>query len=198
MAINPFGSAPLRHIASYTSSGNFVVPSGINSVFVSIHGASGGGAGGVQNGGNNTSAQNNNINKGASGLISGAFVQVVPDSTYAIAIGAAGTGGNSNAQGGTGGTTSFDTLAFRVLGGAGSTASFSGQNTANVTQASSAGQTTLTTLSPAGAITRTGAITNQNTGVSIGGNAGTNSDFGNRYGAGTGAAGAAGQVYIYA
>ena len=198
MAINPFGSAPLRHIASYTTSGNFVVPAGINSVFVSIHGASGGGAGGTQNAGYGASAQNNNINKGASGIISGAFVQVVPSSTYAVAIGAGGTAGSANAQGGTGGTTSFDTLAFSVTGGPGSVTSYTGQNTSNVGQGSASGQTSLTTLSPSGAITRTGTITNQNTGGTVGGNAGANSSGGNRYSAGVGAIGAAGQVYIYA
>lgn len=197
MAINSFGSAPLRHIASYNSSGNFVVPAGVNSVFVSIHGASGGGAGGTT-GSNNQGALSNNINKGGSGIISGAFVQVVPSSTYAIAIGAAGAGGNFGATGGTGGTTSFDSSAFSVTGSAGSTPSFSGQNTANVASGTSAGQTSLTTLSPAGAITRTASIANQNTGGTVGGNAGTNSDYGNRYGGGAGSVGAAGQVYIYA
>ncbi len=198
MAINPFGSAPLRHIASYTSSGNFVVPAGINSVFVSIHGSAGGGAGGTQNAGYNAPSTANNINKGASGLISGAFVQVVPSSTYAVAIGAGGAGGNSNQTGATGGTTSFDTLAFQVTGSAGSVTSYSGQNTANVAVGSSSGQTSLTTLPPSGAITRTGSITNQNTGGTTGGNQGQNSSQGNRYGASAGAIGASGQVYIYA
>jgi hypothetical protein len=42
MAINTSGK-PLRHVSTFTSSGNWVTPAGVTSVFVSINGASGGG-----------------------------------------------------------------------------------------------------------------------------------------------------------
>jgi len=111
MAINTNPGSPLRLVGSITTSGNFSVPAGTSVAFVSIHSSTGGG-GGSQGPGPRYSLSGAGA-AGGTGIVAGAWVQVVPGSTYPVVIGAggsAGTGGSNNAavSGGVGGTTSFD------------------------------------------------------------------------------------------
>lgn len=192
MAININPGSPLRHVATFNGSSNFIAPQGATLAFVSIHGASGGGSGGSGR------AQGG---VGGTGTISGAFVQIIPGGTHIVTIGAGGNGGApGNAHvpsqaGGAAGTTIFDG-AFQVTGaGGGGAVTRYGQGNAGAVGVGS-GTTTLTTVSPAGALIRTGTISSQNTGGSAGGNGGNES--GNRYSSGqAGSAGVAGQMHIY-
>ena len=203
MAINTNPGTPLRHVATYNATGNFVVPQSKDVVFVSIHsaiGGSGGGQGARYSGtglptGRSTGA-------GGQGKVSGAFVSVTPGGTYAVTIGAGGVAGagsgignTAGTAGGTGGTTSFDTAIVSVGSGGGQggdryTANFN----AGTTAADASGITSLTSLSPTGALIRTSGLTSQTTGAST--NPGV--AMTNRYGNGVnGSAGPAGIVHIY-
>jgi|LakMenE01Jun11ns_1017448.scaffolds.fasta_scaffold9872350_3 hypothetical protein len=201
MAIDTTSGSPTRFLSALTSTGNFTVGAGLTQVFVSIHGASGGGAGGSV--GNRYSGSGGQQSPGGVGRIAGAWIQVLPGSTYAVAIGAGGAGGTrahgqsptSGNTGATGGTTTFDVNALVVTGGGGgasnATGAFPAPNTGNAT-----GTTTLSTLPPSNtALARTGTITTQLTGGSAGGNAGGHSTWVSN--PGDGGTGAAGQVYIY-
>ena len=200
MAINVNPGIALRQIATYNSSGNFIVPTGVTSVFVSVHSSSGGGASGQgPQGGRynqNAAAGSNTGGAGGAGIVSGAWVQVSPGTTYAVVVGAGGAGGTAagwNQQpvsGAAGGTSSFDGSTLSVVGGAGGT-------TSTGTQASASGLTNLSSQSPTSlAMTRTSSISNQNTGATVGGNGGApaNSAFNSST---PGNAGAGGQVHIY-
>ena len=46
MAINVNPGTPLRHVATYTATGNWTAPLGTTVAFVAIHGATGGGGAG--------------------------------------------------------------------------------------------------------------------------------------------------------
>lgn len=185
MAINTNPVSPLRHVATFNSSGNYLAPAGATLAFVSIHGASGGGAGGTNNGRYATGGP------GGSGLVAGAFVQITPSGNHVVTVGAAGAAGiqGNSGNGGSGGTTSFDG-ALSVTGGTGGSVTQGRYSTGTGgNQSTASGTTSLTSLSPSGAIVRTGNISTQNTGAAAGGNGGV------RYSAG--AAGSAGQLHIY-
>ena len=190
MAIDINPGTPLRAIASYTASGNFVVPAGTTRTFVSIHSATGGGGGrnaGCRYGGNTDGSA------GGAGIVSGAWVQVSPGSTYAIVIGAGGGAGTTGA-GGTGGTSSFDGNAFVVTGSGGGT---DNSNTAGAASTSS-GLTTLSSLNPGGAtIGKTGTISNQNTGALAAGVGGGGANRYNSFRNPSPSAGVSAQLYIY-
>jgi len=191
MAINTSPGTPLRHVATYNASGNFVAPAGTNVAFVSMHSSSGGGGGGSgqQAGG-----------PGGTGIVVGSFVQVVPAGVHAVTIGAGGAGsaaGGVNANAGsTGGTTIFDG-AFQVTGSNGAVGATRYLTGTIGSAGAGSGTTTLTSLSPSGALIKTGSITTQNTGGFAGGNGGNAGN--SRYGGGGGAGntGASGQVHIY-
>jgi hypothetical protein len=201
MAIDSTTGSPQRFLSSLTSTGNFTVGAGLTQVFVSIHGASGGGAGGSV--GNRYSGSGGQQSPGGTGLVAGAWVQVLPGSTYAVAIGAGGAAGTrANGQsptagntGGTGGTTTFDVNALVVTGGGGGVSNATGAYPAANT-GSATGTTTLSSLPPSNtALARTGTITSQLTGGSAGGNGGGHTNWTGD--PGSGSVGAAGAVYIY-
>ena len=201
MAININPGSPLRHVATYNTSGNWTAPAGTNLAFVSIHSATGGGAAGhsrPQRYGQQLAGA-----AGGTGIVSGAYVQVTPGSAHVVTIGAAGAGGAgggsdvNNAGGANGGTTTFDG-AFSVTGTGGANAwTTSGRYSINSNvgaSANSAGTTSLTSLNPGNTtLIRTGTISNQATGAS-GGGAGGNAT---RYNNNAGGTGANGIVHIY-
>ena len=166
MAIDVSLGQPLRHAATYVSSGSFVVPKGVNRVFAVVHGSTGGAGGGtvVSAGG-----------QSGPGLCSGAWVQVLPGNTHQVVVGAGGTIGahanapaNSNpASGNLGGVTSFDgaVLVNSSNGGGGANARYGGPSGNTGTSGTSSGPTTIPSVSPSNStIVRTGTISNQNTG----------------------------------
>lgn len=103
-----------------TSNGNWTCPSGITKVFLTMIGGGGGGGG---NGGGGGSSGAAIINKPYT---------VVPDSSYAVVIGAGGTAGAGGASGagGAGGSTTFDS-SVTASGGNGGTGGASGAGGAN-------------------------------------------------------------------
>jgi hypothetical protein len=206
MAININPGTPIRHVATYTSSGTFTPPAGVTTAFVSMHSATGGGGGaaGQDNG--------NGGGQGGLGLVVGSFVEVIPGVACTVTIGAAGALGVSNvgrynspraASGGTGGTTSFDGNFFVTgsVGGQGGVGRDQGNTVgdagAALTSGAATGTTTLTSLSPASAVTRVKGISTQASGASVGGTGASQAN--NRYSQGTSAAtvGLAGIVHVY-
>lgn len=100
------------NITVYTSgSGNFVAPSGITKVYVSMIGGGGGGAGA-----NSSSAACGGGGGSGAYVINQAFT-VVPASSYAYVVGDGGAGGVGLANGSNGVASSFN--AFSVAGGSG-------------------------------------------------------------------------------
>jgi hypothetical protein len=89
MAIDSFSQPPLRHLASFLSSGTFTVPEGATRLYVSVNGAQGS---------NWYSNSRGNSRRG------NGYVNVVPGKTAQVIIGAAAASGT----GLTAGTTSFD------------------------------------------------------------------------------------------
>jgi hypothetical protein len=203
MAININPGDALRHIATFTSTGNFVVPAGIKVAFVSIHGSAGGG------GATRPGSPTGNVGgTGGPGLVAGAFVEVSPGSTYAVTIGAgggvgtgSGSGRYANATvGGTGGTSSFDSGSiFAVTGGLGGNVANAGTSGNIGATGAASGLTTLTALSPASAMARVKGITTQATGGTTGGTGGVNNQSDGRYGTSTpgASAGQGGFAHIY-
>jgi hypothetical protein len=99
---NPvWGSAGggLQSIQSFTSSGTYTKPAGINKIKVIVTGAGGGG-------GNAGSPSNGGGGGGCSGGTAIEIIDVSSISTVSVTIGAGGAGGTSN-KGGDGGTSSF-------------------------------------------------------------------------------------------
>jgi len=200
MAININPGQPVRHVATFNSSTNWVAPLGTTLAFVSMHGSGGGGRGGVSFGGD----PNNNTGVGGAGIVGGAWVQVTPGSSHVITIGAGGAGGAGNtntnstpAAGSQGGTTSFDS-SFFVFGGNGAPSATRNTNSAGTTSNASA-TTTLTSLSP-GAATVPRVLSEPTTQTSGGFAFGNQGAHGNaRYGANpaAGNAGQSGQIHIY-
>ena len=197
MAINTSPGTALRHILTANSSTTWTAPAGVTVAFISVHSSSGGAGGG------GSSRYNSPGGNSGTGGIAGAFVQVTPGLAHSITIGAGGAGGpggqgNGGGAGSTGGTTNFDN-AFTVPGGAGGgggTGPSGGATGPNGFASAPSGTTSLTTLSPAGAIPRVGVITTQN----VGGVAGSSSvgTPGPRYGVGnTGGTGTAGFMHVY-
>ena len=192
MAININPGAPLRHVATFNSSGTFTPPTGTNLAFVSVVGSGSGGYG---------SAPNIAGNTGFTGGVAGAYVQVVGGSPHVVTVGAGGAGAGSSGNflaPGTGGTTSFDgRISITGAGGnAGSRYSVGNQNFS-----SASGATTLTTINPgANTLISTGTITSQTSGGSAGG---VGTPGGTRYtprytgGSTSGGSGTGGAIHIY-
>ena len=191
MAININPGSALRHASVFTSSGTWTAPTGTTLAFVSIHGATGGGGGYAFRYGGTSGA-------GGTGVVVGAWIQVVPGAQHIVTIGAGGAAGTTSGvnryrtgnNGAAGGSTVFDS-SLTVTGTTGGQAGGgSGSGGAG------SGQTTLSALSPsASALIKTGTISSQNTGASAGG---TGASAGSRYGATTEATvGASGIVHIY-
>jgi hypothetical protein len=162
------GVGSARHVQTFTSTGTFTPPLGVNQVYVSIEGATGG-CGGI----GAHSTRYGNVPGGAggnggAGAIVGAWVQVLPGVAYTVTIGAGGsTGGDgrlnvgTGGQGSTGGTTGFDGV-LTVSGGTGGYGSgpYSGNGSAGSTGALAYARTSLTTLSPSSSATpRVGTVT---------------------------------------
>jgi hypothetical protein len=199
MAIDINPGKSLRHATTVNSTGNWTPPPGTNLAFIAVHGATGGGGGGSYHA--RYSGGQPQSGNGGAGLIAGAWVQVTPGLAHAITIGAGGAGGagtnnhsGSGSAGAAGGTTIFDN-AITVTGtGGGAPTNFNNQTPGATGSAGSAsGQTSLTALSPTGAIVRTATIATQTTG-GIAGGVGANSS---RYTFSAGGAGSSGQVHIY-
>lgn len=96
----------------FISSGTFVVPAGITSVYLSMIGGGGGG------GGSDTSGPGGG--GGAGGWVLNYLFSVTPGNSYTVTIGTGGTRGNNaggNTPGGSGVATSFDVVS--VPGGSG-------------------------------------------------------------------------------
>jgi len=208
MAININPGSPVRHVSTFTASGNFTPPPGINVAFISVHSSTGGGGGGGSGG----SLSSGTGGTSGDGKVSGAFVEVIPGVAHAIAIGAGGAGGAAptpgsryvaytGGTGATGGTTTFDGTALAVPGSSGGVGGFGGtryryQGTNGGTGAvagAPTGITSLTSLPPSGALTRTKTITQQATG----GTAGSAGGVGQRYSGPAGTAGASAIVHVY-
>ena len=97
--------------SNYSSSGNWTAPSGVTSITVEAWG--GGGAGG---------GATTNLGKGgggAGGQYARKLLTVVPGQTYAVVVGAAGTG--STGSGTAGGDSTFAATSVVAKGGAGGT-----------------------------------------------------------------------------
>ena len=133
MAIDNISHPPLRHIATFLSSGTFTVPDGVGRVYATVEGARG--------------QSNRGVQPGSTHRTSG-YVQVIPGKSAQVIIGAT-AGENSTA-----GTTSFDG-AIQVFGSASSTHySRYGQNATGGNAAASSLTTSLPTGAPDGAIVR--------------------------------------------
>ena len=101
---NTFASAGggLQSIQTFTSSGTYTKPSGINKIKVYITGGGGGG------GSSNASATNQSGGGGASGGTAIELIDATSITTVTVTIGAGGTAGQSGGSvGGHGGTSSF-------------------------------------------------------------------------------------------
>ena len=179
MAININPGSPLRHVASFTSSGTYKVPEGTTIVFASVRGSSGGGG---QGAGDTNRYGGQAGRAGGAGVITSGFVQVTPGRDHTVTIGAGG--GNSA----TGGTSTFDG-GITVTGGAGGS-----QASVGATGSGSA-ITSLTTVPPsATSLSRVFGNTTQSTGGTTGGAGGGTTPWG--AGAG-GAGGQSGSIEIY-
>ena len=88
MAISSMQRPPLRHFASFVSSGTLLIPEGITKVYVSVEGATG--------------ISHSNAAAGQTQRARG-YVEVIPGKSALITIGAASTTNSARA-----GTTSFD------------------------------------------------------------------------------------------
>lgn len=124
--VNPLS----RGVQKFTSDGTFVVPAGVNVVYLSGSGGGGGGGGGA----GRASSSNAAGGGGGGGAGRSALkeaVSVVSGQSIAVRIGAAGSrgaGGPTNSSGGTGGSggeTSFGSL-LSLSGGAGGGAGIAG------------------------------------------------------------------------
>jgi hypothetical protein len=182
MGIDITPGGPLKLAKSITTTGNFTVPTGINSVYAVVYGAGGGGNGGTTTNPGGSGAA------GRSGSIAAAYIQVSGGQILSVTIGAGGTAGNSSGGGGgTGGTTSIDTNVLSVAGSSTSTR-------ANAAVAA----TENVNLAPAGALAQVGTVTfstNLVGGAGGAGGGGGNNSYGSPGGAGS--AGGSGAVYLY-
>ncbi|MDD2701151.1 MAG: LamG domain-containing protein [Sideroxydans sp.] len=96
---------------TFTVSGTWTAPAGVTSVDVEVWGGGGAGGGARANPGKGGG--------GAGGQYAKKIVTVVPGNTYAIAVGAGGSGGTRD--GGAGGDSTFDATVVVAKGGAGGT-----------------------------------------------------------------------------
>ena len=125
MAIDSFSQPPLRHLASFISSGTFTVPEGATRLYVSVNGAQG---------------QNWYSNARGNSVRGNGYVNVIPGKTAQVVIGATAAAGT----GLTAGTTSFDG-AIIVTGSQNGTQGRYGGQTGAI------GAATITTSLPGGA-----------------------------------------------
>lgn len=91
-----------KTISAIVNSSSFVIPAGVTQIRIRLVGGGGGASG-------NSSAQPSGAGGGGGGYSEGLF-NVTPGSSFAITIGAGGTGGSASGSGGTGGTSSFGAL----------------------------------------------------------------------------------------
>jgi len=93
-------------IQIFTASGTFTAPADITKIYITMCGAGGGG-------GYSTLADWGSSGGGAGGCIIHYPYVVSPGNSYAVTIGAGGSGGTASVQtGGSGGSTSFDTISL--------------------------------------------------------------------------------------
>ena len=161
MATDRVSSKTPVAVAEYNSSGFYNAPAGVNRIFVSTIGASGG-PGGLTVNGADSSGQ------GGPAISGGAAYAISPGITYTVTIGAVGARGtsgtnitgrygiegtNNGGTGSTGGSTTFDSS---VTANGGTGGSGSGAATATGSAGTmSFGQTSLPPVYPAGAVVRT-------------------------------------------
>ncbi len=107
----------LKSVQTFTVSGVWTKPAGINSVRAQLVGGGGGGAGGGTNRGSG----------GGAGGYAEEFIDVSATSSETVTIGAGGTAGAADSSGGNGGTTSFGSL-LSATGGTGGTVNADGGN----------------------------------------------------------------------
>lgn len=106
------------HAQTFTSSGNFTVPSGVTTIYVSGCGGGGGGGSGATNSGGQSSLVGGG---GGGGGGAGSFIikqprSVTPGDVLTINIGGAGSGGSgSNAGAGNNGTSGGETFIAGIL-----------------------------------------------------------------------------------
>lgn len=178
LGISAFGQTQ-----TFTSSGTFNVPAGVNKVTVEAWG--GGGAGGGVN-------ASNTQNRGGGGGAGGSYtkttnVTVTPLGTVTVTIGAGGVGATA-ANGGAGGTTTFGSGSpVTAIGGSGGTL---GQNTAS--SGAGAGITTGTNFNGGAGGTAPGDATNATAGGGGGGGAGSTGSGSAGSGSSAGAGGSGG------
>ncbi len=98
-------------VQTFTTSGNFTVPSGVTSITVECWGAGGGGG--------RSTSDNTGRGGGGGGAYASSVLTVSPGAVIAYSVGAGGTGGNLTAAQNTGGTTSFGTTLVVAVGGGG-------------------------------------------------------------------------------
>ena len=140
MAVDNISHSPVRHIATFLTSGTFAVPEGVSKVYVTVEGTRGNTHGGGTPGATNRS----------SGL-----VEVIPNKTAIITIGATTSASNTTA-----GTTSFDG-AITVPGSNSNTFEnrYGPSYGTGAAAAAPSATTSLPTGAPAGAITRVSSFT---------------------------------------
>jgi hypothetical protein len=185
------GTSAFGQTQTFTASGTYNVPTGVNKVTVEVWG--GGGAGG---GVNASSTQNRGGGGGAGGSYTKVTnVTVTPGGTVTVTVGGGGAG-VSAANGGAGGTTTFASAApVTAVGGAGGTL---GLNTAS--SGAGAGTTTGTTFNGGAGGTAPGDATNATGGGGGGGGAGStgsgNAGSGSSAGSGGSGGGGAGATGV--
>lgn len=103
-------SAPTDSVF-FSANGTFDVPLGITKVYLTMIGGGGGGAGSL------TGGSSSGGGGGAGAYKINHPFAVTPGGTYTVTVGAGGAGGAVDNNGGTGGTTSFDSVS--VAGGQG-------------------------------------------------------------------------------
>ncbi|SDX12234.1 hypothetical protein SAMN05518669_103341 [Variovorax sp. YR634] len=118
-SLAPFIPAPfVKPMARFTSSGSFVVPWYVTTVYVTGVGGGGGGGGTLP-----VSATGNIVAGGGGGGAGAAAVReaisVTPGASITVTIGGAGAAGAISGNGGAGGTTSFGSLVVLNGGGGG-------------------------------------------------------------------------------
>jgi hypothetical protein len=97
---------------TFTTSGTWVVPTGVYKIFVRLWGSGGGGGGAINNGASSAAGNPGGYSEG--------YFAVTPGSTLTITIGAAGSGGSSSGSNATAGaTTSVSPLGIQSTGGGG-------------------------------------------------------------------------------
>lgn len=152
--------AGARNVEMFTTSGTWTCPTGINAIMVW-------GCGGGAGGGGGTNGQRAGGGGGGGAYAEGVVLKVTPTSTYAITIGAAGTGGADSADGtdATASSVANDTATLTLNGGSkglGNGASTGG----------SGGTTTFSSFNGSNGSTSTGGAAGNWPRITAGGNGG--------------------------